>query len=47
MTSRTVAHLVDCHDWELSWDPRGLRLKHDAHTFVLGIPAVFLEYLQD
>jgi mannose-6-phosphate isomerase-like protein (cupin superfamily) len=44
---RTVTHLIDCHGWEFSWDPRGLRLTHDAHTFVLGIPAVFLEYLED
>ena len=44
---RTVTYLIDCHDWEFSWDPRGLRLTHDAHTFVLGIPAVFLEYLED
>jgi hypothetical protein len=44
---RTITHLLDCHDWELSWDQRGLRLKHDAHTLVLGIPAVFLEYLKD
>jgi hypothetical protein len=44
---RTVRHLIDSHDWEFSWDPRGLRLTHDAHTFVLGIPAVFLDYLQD
>ena len=44
---RTVTHLIDCHGWEFSWDPRGLRLTHDAHTFVLGIPAVFLEYLKD
>jgi hypothetical protein len=44
---RTVTHLIDCHDWELSWDPRGLRLTHDVHTFVLGIPPVFAEYLQD
>ncbi len=43
---RTVTHLIDSHDWEFSWDPRGLRLTHDAHTFVLGIPAVFLEYLE-
>ena len=41
---RTVTHLIDCHGWEFSWDARGLRLTHDAHTFVLGIPAVFLEY---
>jgi hypothetical protein len=44
---RTVTHLIDRHDWEFSWDPRGLRLTHDTHTFVLGIPAVFLEYLDD
>ena len=44
---RTVTHLIDSHDWKFSWDPRGLRLTHDAHTLVLGIPAVFLDYLQD
>jgi len=44
---RTVTHLIDPHGWEFSWDPRGLRLTHDAHTFVLGIPLVFLEYLED
>jgi hypothetical protein len=42
---RTVTHLMDCHDWKLSWDPRGLRLTHGTHTVVLGVPAVFLEYL--
>ena len=42
---RTVTHLIESHDWEFSCDPRGLRLTHDAHTFVLGIPAVFLEFL--
>jgi hypothetical protein len=44
---RTVTHLIDCHGWELSWDPRGLRLTHDGHTFVVGVPAVFLDYLRD
>jgi len=44
---RTVTHLVETHDWKFSWDPRGLRLTHDEHTFVLGIPAVFIEYLDD
>jgi hypothetical protein len=42
---RAISHLIDCHDWEFSWDPRGLRLTHGAHTFVLGVPAVFSEYL--
>jgi hypothetical protein len=44
---RTLTHLIDTHHWEFSWDPRGLRLAHDTHTFVLGIPAVFIEYLDD
>jgi len=43
---RTVTHLIDDHGWEFSWDPRGLRLTHDAHSFVLGIPAVFHKYLE-
>ncbi len=43
---RTVTHLLDCHGWELRWDPRGLRLTHNAHTFVLGIPAGLVEYLE-
>lgn len=43
---RTVTHLIDPHGWRFSWDPRGLRLSHDAHALVLGIPAVFVEYLE-
>jgi hypothetical protein len=43
---RTITHLTEAHHWALSWDPRGLRLTHDAHTFVLGIPAVFHDYLE-
>jgi hypothetical protein len=42
---RAITHMVDTHHWDCRWDPRGLRLTHDAHTFVLGIPAVFREYL--
>jgi hypothetical protein len=44
---RTITHLIDCHGWDVCWDPRGLRVAHDAHTLVLGIPAVFLKYLDD
>jgi hypothetical protein len=43
---RTMTHLIDVHGWQFSWDPRGLRLAHDAHTLVLGIPAVFGKYLE-
>jgi hypothetical protein len=42
---RTITHLADTHHWEFGWDPRGLRMTHDSHTFVLGIPAAFVDYL--
>jgi hypothetical protein len=44
---RTITHLTETHGWAFSWDARGLRVTHDAHTFVLGIPAVFRDYLDD
>jgi len=40
-----VRHLIDWHEWELSWDPRGLRLAHADHKVVLGVPPVFAEFL--
>jgi hypothetical protein len=43
---RTITHLIDTHHWKFSWDPRGLRMTHEEHTFVLGIPAVFLDYFE-
>jgi len=43
---RTITHLIDTHRWVFSWDPRGLRMTHDAHTLVLGVPAVFSDYLE-
>ena len=44
---RAVTHLTDTHHWTFSWDPRGLRMSHDAHTFVLGLPAALLDFLGD
>ena len=44
---RAITHLTDTHHWTFSWDPRGLRLTHHAHTFVLGLPPVCLDYLGD
>ena len=41
----TITSLINCHDWEFSWDSRGLRLTHEGHTFVLGVPAGFREYI--
>lgn len=43
---RTVTQTIDTHHWTFSWDPRGLRMTHEEHTFVLGIPAVFKEYFE-
>jgi len=44
---KTVTHLTETHHWAFSWDPRGLRMTHGAHSFVLGMPAVFREFLGD
>jgi hypothetical protein len=33
-----VGYLVDLHGWDLSWDVRGVRLRHGEHTLVLGVP---------
>jgi hypothetical protein len=44
---RAITHLTDTHHWAFSWDPRGLRMTHDAHTFVLGMPAALLGFLAD
>lgn len=42
---RTITYLTETHNWAFAWDPRGLRMTHEAHTFVLGVPTVFLDYL--
>ena len=44
---RAITHLTDTHHWKFSWDPRGLRMSHDVHTFVLGLPAALLDFLGD
>ena len=41
----TVTHRTETHGWTFSWDPRGLRMTHGAHSFVLGLPAVFRDFL--
>ena len=42
---RAIGHGIERHGWEFEWDVRGLRLTHDSHTFVLGVPATFWGYL--
>jgi len=43
---KAITYLNDSHGWEFRWDPRGLRLTHDAHSFVLGIPPGLAAYLE-
>jgi hypothetical protein len=40
-----IQHHVDCHGWTIQWDARGIRLSHDEHSLVLGVPPTFAEYL--
>ena len=40
-----VSHTIDCHDWTLSWHPRGIQVSHANHHLVLGVPSTFTDYL--
>ena len=42
---QAIRHTIDTHDWNLSWHPRGLAVRHGKHQVVLGTPATFSEYL--
>jgi len=42
-----VTYLVELHGWQVSWDPRGIRLSHDQYSLVLGAPPVFAEFVAD
>ena len=35
---RAVGHLLELHEWELSWEARGIGISHASHRLVLGIP---------
>jgi hypothetical protein len=43
---RTVSHVTDLHGWTVGWDPRGIRLAHEGHSFVLGVPANVVAYVE-
>jgi hypothetical protein len=43
----SVTYLLDLHGWRASWDPRGLRLSHDEHSLVLGIPSAVAAYVAE
>jgi hypothetical protein len=33
----SVTRFIDLHGWEVSWDPRGLEIRHGDHRLVLGV----------
>jgi hypothetical protein len=41
----TLTNLAELHDWEVSWHPRGLQLRHERHSLVLGLPGSVREYV--
>ena len=41
----SVRHFIDCHGWDLSWHPRGVRVAHGNHHVVLGVPDVVAEFV--
>ena len=44
---QTAVHLLDLHGWRAEWDPRGVRLSHDAHSLVLGVPESVRSYVAE
>jgi hypothetical protein len=42
---QAVSQRIDIYEWELSIDPRGLKLTHGRNSLVLGIPDTFRRYL--
>jgi hypothetical protein len=43
----SVTYLLDLHGWEATWDDRGIRLSHDNHTLVLGVPRNLTAYVDE
>lgn len=41
----SARYLLDCHGWDLSWDPRGIRVTHRNRSVVLGVPDVVADYV--
>ena len=41
----SVTYLVDLHGWRAAWDSRGIRLSHDNHSLVLGVPPNVAAYV--
>lgn len=44
---QSATYLLDLGGWAASLDPRGIRLTHDQHTFVLGMPRNLVDYVDE
>jgi hypothetical protein len=42
-----LAYLIGTHGWDISWDARGIRLKHGKHSIVLGVPDNVRSYVSE
>jgi hypothetical protein len=42
-----AVHMVDLHGWRASWDPRGIRLSHSEHSYVLGVAPSIQSFVAD
>ena len=43
----SVTHLLDVHGWSVCCDDRGVRLSHESHSLVLGVPGGILSYVDE
>jgi len=46
LLQQAITHALDTHGWETNWAPRGLKVSHDDHGLVLGIPDSLRSYLE-
>jgi hypothetical protein len=43
----SATYLLDLHGWTATWDDRGIRLSHDKHRLVLGVPVNVAAYVDE
>jgi hypothetical protein len=41
-----ITYLIPTHGWEFAWDARGIRMSHEHHTVVLGVPDNLRAYVE-
>jgi hypothetical protein len=46
MVVRVLTQFIDLHGWEVTCDPRGVRLTHHDRRIVLGIPDSVREFVE-